>query len=566
MQDFLASIEEEQPTMFNPQTGSPTVNYFQQQATHNPFGQFGAQPTGIYQQQPTGFIMPQQTALPQLQQSPNPFASQAPQQQQHRPFSSFLLPQATGFPQQQFFQQPQATGFSQSQSMGLLQPQTTGFNPFRQSALILQTTGGLSSSPFGAGAQNLNQPGSFQQGQQTSSSQFSIPPSGSTASTFSTPFSSTPFSSNPSVQSVADLPLRPSSTPLTTLPPSQSSANSPPEAQPVKSHQTGSRNPFGVPVAPPPPVPKAPTLMELYLSGTNMKGLTQNVQNQQPEPQQQLQQPQQRGSFGFADAIGAIDGKVDMASVASEFSFKAEENKNGISGLPSSLGPSPLSSQNTTVSSSTLSDSVFSSQSSQPTGATATTNGTLSPSTLQPQITGFPGMKAFKPTSNFGTSLLDSLPPVSSSDPNTPGAMGSTSPSANTSVPLSAPGSSFSGSVFGSQPTGALNAQLKGTSTPSVGGFTGTGLRPQMTGSAANPFRASIGNPLGSPMMNGGSRGPFAHSNSTGVFGGGVGLPPPNGHTLFGAVSGGEFSPGFNLNGSAQNGSNQQQQNGSSLI
>ena len=369
------------------------------------------------------------------------------------------------------------------------------------------------------------------------------------------------------MQSVADLPVRPSSTPITTLLPSQSSANAPPEAQPVKSHQTGSRNPFGVPVALPPPVPKAPTLMELYLSGASMKGLTQNGEIQQPEQQEQQQQTR---SFGFANAIGAINGNGEMASVASEFSFnnaKAEENKNGMSGLPSSLGNPQIRSQNTAISSSVSSDSVFSSLSSQLTGATATTNfaganNTLSLSALQPHTTGFPGMKAFKPTSNFGASLLDSLPPISG--PNTPS---STSPSINASAPLSNPGLSFNESAFDSQSTGAVNAQPK--NAPSVGGFTGsvglgTGLRPQMTGSAANPFRASIGNPLGGPTMNRGSTG-FASSNFTDAFGGGIHGTAPNG-TPFGAFSGGNFSSGFNPNNNVQNGSNQQQNVSSSLI
>ncbi|TFY51426.1 hypothetical protein EVG20_g11006, partial [Dentipellis fragilis] len=118
LSDFFSAIEEEQQTMFNPQTNSPTANYFQQQAAHNPFVQ--RQMTGAFPGQPqmqfqnTGFIHPQMTAVPFQHQ----------QQQQPQSFSAFLQPQSTGF----------------------LQPQATGSNPFRQSTLMPQTTG---LSPFG---------------------------------------------------------------------------------------------------------------------------------------------------------------------------------------------------------------------------------------------------------------------------------------------------------------------------------------------------------------------------------------------------------------------------------
>lgn len=49
-----------------------------------------------------------------------------------------------------------------------------------------------------------------------------------------------------------------------------------------------------------------------------------------------------------------------------------------------------------------------------PAGAMPTGNApTMGPSSpLQAQSTGFTGLKAFKPTSSFGTQLVESLPPL----------------------------------------------------------------------------------------------------------------------------------------------------------
>lgn len=521
--------------------------------------------------------MPQMTALPPPQQT-NAFGLQPPQQQQHQPFSSFLQPQGTGLMQPQV--QPQATGFLQPQMQptGFLQPQATGSNPFRQSMMMPQMTGIQASSFLGASdQQSFFQP----QGQTQGPGQvgplpfapgpFHNPSASATASTFS----ASPFSQNPVIHTAADLPARPASTPLTAFgSSSQPTTKSPPEAQPVKTHQTGSRNPFGIPEAPaPPPVPKAPTLMELYLNGGN-------TVNSSPAGQltgQQQQTPQQTGPFNGSSAFGAFgggEGKGDMASVASSFAFasKANENKTGTSGLPSPSGAFPfLNSQNTstTVSGSGFSDSIFSSLSSQPTGATTLSNGTtpsisLSP-TLKPQMTGFSGLKPFKPSSSFGASLLESLPPIPGSNPNTPGnESGTSSPSAPGGMPSLSATSSFGAQLNGlgvlkSQPTGAT----------SLGGFgggsnLGSGLRPQMTGGAANPFRATTFTNAG----NGGATGAFSSSasspsgfNASGNFG----VPSSNG-TPFGAFGGAAFGAGFNPNGGTQEPSKQTQQNGTASL
>src|SRR6188768_862749 len=97
--------------------------------TGQPFMQQQQQQLAVQQ---TGFLIPQQTAMPQ--QQPNPFGNfLAPQPTGHRPFSSYLPNQATGF--------PQMNGSLQAPQQQLLQPQTTGSNPFRQSMLVPQSTG-----------------------------------------------------------------------------------------------------------------------------------------------------------------------------------------------------------------------------------------------------------------------------------------------------------------------------------------------------------------------------------------------------------------------------------------
>ena len=108
--DFFASIESEQPTMFNPNTGSPTTAYFQAQAQYNPFAQrsvafgqpnaFGQylqpQPTGAFAMapQPTGAfaLAPQATAFMQPQPS-GAFAMPQQSYIQAQPTGAFMQPQ-----------------------------------------------------------------------------------------------------------------------------------------------------------------------------------------------------------------------------------------------------------------------------------------------------------------------------------------------------------------------------------------------------------------------------------------------------------------------------------------
>lgn len=489
MADFFASVEEDQPAMFNPTNGSPTSNYLRQQPVHNPFVQ--RQMTGAFQGQPFGFpdqIQPQATAFtPQPFQSaqPNVFGLQQPSSQhQHRPFSTFL--------------QPQATGFAIPQGAGFLQPQATGANPFRQSMVMLQGTG---APAFNFGATNAFSPPSQPVGQANSPFQLSSQPQPSFAQSsngfaMQAPPSSTPFGQTNGTRTSFDIPTRPASTPLTSFGATQASSASPPVAQPVKSHQTGSRNPFGVPITPAPPVPKPPTLMELAMG----IGSSNNVPAADYAPPQ-TQRPQQTGLFG---PPGASGGESSISSVASSFAFgrKSEDGKFS----PSGFGVLNSQSTSSTTTASTASDSPFSSYSplsTQPTGATITSftpSISASGGQLKPQMTGFSGIKPFKPTSSFGASLLESLPPIPQSSPTTPSVTGTPSSPPSTLAPNGS-NSVFGVSSMGQQPTGvgAFNAQ------PTLG----VGLRPQATGAtgAANPFRATMYS-TSSPNAGGGSMQP----------------------------------------------------------
>ncbi|KAJ7576957.1 ANTH-domain-containing protein [Mycena floridula] len=623
--DFFSAIEETQPTMFNPQTNSPNSAYFQQQSMSNPFQQM--QMTGQPFAQPQ--LMGQSTGF-----VPNPFGVQPqmlqPQATGHRPFSSFIPNQATGFPQQQSPPMPAA---------GFLQAQATGANPFRQSVLIPQTTG---MAMFGVGGGSANGPGNaqFQGDGSAYNSQQQVTSAPSTATAFNNPM---PSFGQQQQQLSFSVPPRPASTPLTGF---GSSASSPPMAQPVKSHQTGTKNPFGPIMTPASPAPKPHTLMELAMGygsangnmssqatsapqgqssgnfGGSLNGMqlqqtgmlqmgqssgnfggsgmqsspmgqssgnfSSNIQSQQtgmPQMGQSsgnfgassnaMQSPpmgqssgnfgsnmqsqqtgapqmgQSSGNFGgssngmqsppmgqtsgtfggspnlgssafnsFAFDKGALAaGSTDISSVASSFAFSNNNTTTGTSPsiidsqkshIPSfsSTFSTPLSSQNTatTTTGSAFSDSIFSSLSSQATGATNSSSIASSAGGLKPQMTGFSGLKPFKPTSSFGASLLESLPSIPGSAPTTPAVTGNMSP------------------PFGQQTTSTFNPSSFGALNSNPGSTLGQRLRPQMTGGgAANPFRASMATG-GTPNF-----GAFPAS-----FGQNTTSPPPGGN-MFGS-------------------------------
>ncbi|KAH0836526.1 hypothetical protein J3R83DRAFT_8165 [Lanmaoa asiatica] len=558
--DFFGSIEEEQTPIFNPVTGrqvlfsycpsfrnkasSPTGNHFQQQTVHNPFVQ--RQMTGAFTSQPFGG----QPTQPLLSSQTNSFTIQSQQAPQHRPFSTFVPQQATD-------QQSRPTA-------GLLQPQYTGANPFRQSVHIPEGIGmptfnsnGIAPmpSPFTPQADSLFQ--------MTSNLQSQLPgqPMASVVQVRQPIPSSTQFGyNNPSSQ----VPVRPASTPLTSIVANPSST-SPPIAQPVKSHQTGSRNPFGVPVTPAPPVPKPPTLLELSVGSGRL-----GVDGSQPPPQSQstaVTSPQVQST-----TTATIEST--FSTVASSFAFtnKLEENASSLSNDLSRLGSHPPNPQTApTTTGSRASDLLFSSLSSQPTNATGSSHAPSIPLTgpIQTQPTGF-RVKQFKPTSSFGASLLESLPPIPQSGTTTP------DPSAQTTTHLSTPslptnlalnGSGYESSVGkSSNVLGSINPQPTGVPLPSQrmnGGSTfGVGLRPQATGAlgAANPFRATMFATTSAPPTVSST---LVSSASTPPFGGlsnGTDVLPSFGP----GFGNGAFSPSITHLG--QNSMNMQQNAGASLI
>ncbi|KAI6024433.1 ANTH domain-containing protein [Pisolithus marmoratus] len=495
MADLLSSIEEEQPTA-NPPTSSTTThmtNVFQP-AAHNPFvqrqltGAFTTQPSNFppqLQMQPTGFL-PSQPFQPG-QQAFQP--AQSPQYApQHRPFSTFLQPQATGF-------QPATTG-------GFLQPQATGGNPFRQSMLLPQATG---VGAFNTGMTLPFVPASQQAGQLGPDMSFQGPQAFALPTQPQQPTFTSAAGTQVGSRNATDVPARPASTPLTTFGAAQPSSTSPPVAQPVKTHQTGSRNPFGIPVSSVPPVPKPPTLLELSMGMGKFTVEGNQFTAQQPQP------------TGISNTPGAGPGATESISdVASSFAFSMRQehssgpssnNLNGIGLNPHMTGTTTM----TGATGSAFQDSLFSSftpLSSQPTGATVTSSA---PSTsalptsapLKPQVTGLAGLKPFKPTSSFGAALLESLPPIPQSTAVTPdvtGVPGSIATHTSTpSLPTTlAPSSSNFSTIpsegatgsFASQPTSMLSTFPRHNGGSTVG----VGLRPQATGSfgAANPFRATM--------------------------------------------------------------------------
>ena len=474
--------------------------------------------------QPTGFILPQQTAVPQQSNPFGIFLGQQPQQQPaHRPFSSYITSQPTGFQQ---VQQPQMTGFPQQR---LLQPQPTGVNPFRQTMLIPQSTGMALFDQFGPNGQR--------------SSQGTPATSLSGVSAFSqSPMSIPVKSPTPSMGGISsnNMPARPSSTPLTS-----STITSQP-LQLVTSHQTGTKNPFGPITIPPPPVPKAPTLLELT---TGMAAMNGNVSQSQQSAHQQLPQQQTDSLNKFSFNNSTLNpGATDISSIASSFAFNPNAVGSATGEKSTSSDSGFMGSQGTgaTAASSALSDSLFSSTLSQ-----STKMSTLPPSpTMQgsppvvSHVTGFAGLKPFVPSSSFGASLMESLSPIAGS--------GSTNPTTN-STPNAGNGlatppdgannlSSFSPSTgtgnysfLNSQPTGATGGFSGASST--FKSSLGVGLRPQMTGGGtANPFRASsAGGPgFGAPasFQSMGSSQPFG-ANMFGMTGGTFGAqgqqPQPHG-------------------------------------
>lgn len=513
--------------MFNPHTNSPSTSWFQQgqqqpmMTGFNPFRQSTMMPqvTGVPAQP---FVMPQATgfASPFAQPNLQPQMTGMPFPNAASPFPQALSPQATQMPNSaptMPFQQQMQMNTLQPQPTGFLQPQQTGFNPFRQS---------MAFSPNGTMP--------FSQGAGPSSPQ-SVQPRSSSAMTFSVPSSP---SNNQATQATpshspfaAALINRPASTPI------GSGSNNGQMMKPVVSHTTGSRNPFGQLKAPsPPPMPKPPTLADLSFGGFNMSnlqstptGIQQNGFNQQngapfsnqqngapfsnqqtgvPFSSQQTGAPfssQQPFSSRLASALGdsGNPGQTNnnMSSVASAFAMSSDANK--LSSPPftaQSPAPSQITSQMTSTSA--FSDS-FSNLSFGT--STGTNPSSVGAQPLQPQATGFAGLKTFKPTSSFGASLVESLPAANTgsitSNSNNPGNTNGTGAPPQLNLPSfmqnsanSNPASPLNPQQTGFSPysTNGSNLFLRASGANGLGNSVGVGLRPQMTGGgASNPFRAS---------------------------------------------------------------------------
>ena len=414
--------------------------------------------------QPTGFFVPQPTGV---SQPPNPFGNFLGKPQQ----------QPTGFQ----LQPPQTTGFQQSPQQTFLRPQPTGSNPFRQSMIVPQSTG---MALFGVNQGQFMPNGQYSQGASASLpgvSAFSSP-SSTMALPAPTPTMGMGASSN-------NMPARPSSTPLTSYkPPSQ-------PLQPLKSHQTGTKNPFGPITRTPPPVPKAPTLLELTTGMAANGNASQSQQiAEQPLPQQQT------GAFNkFSFNNSALNpGATDISSVASSFTFNPNAAGSTISEKSSSNNSGFMGSQQTgtTATGSAFSDSRL---------PQSTTSPTIpGPLPVTSHATGFGGLKPFIPSSSFGASLMESLPFPGSSPTNPTTNSNAVNGLATSTGDANNPSSPSNGtsnySFLNSQPTGATGG-FGGVSSTYKSSL-GVGLRPQMTGGgAANPFRASsVGGPnFGAP-------------------------------------------------------------------
>ena len=532
--------------MFNPQTGSPSTVFSQQQPVFNPFSQGGAlgafqQPFGVQPQQ-TGFFVPQQTG----------FSAQPA----YNPFGQHLLAQPTAAP---------------------IIPQVTAINPFRHNALngtngVHPQATGFNPSPFGSPPTNASPFGPSPVNQSPSpfpvfgqapeqQQQISFNPAGpfntNQQPDANSPFmlpqqlhqqqsQPQPFPQNPANN--APIPPRPASAPLKT--------NSPEPIKPLVAQQTGSRNPFGIPTSPPPPVPKVPTLMELAI-------------NKQKELNQ-MQRQQQNGQPGQTSLLPSNPGVGStMSSVASDFTTLNFGDKP----ITNSLSPQITS----TTDSGFSTDTLFSSISTQQTGATTSTVPSVS---VQPtggltsHATGlgaFTGLKTFKPSSSFGASLLGSLPPVSGSGPPTPavtnenqGQLGSP-PSSTVSSPGPTTNTSTTLGGFGGLGTSGLTPSL-GTQNQQNGlGSTlgGSGLNTQPTGFGAlntqQPLTTGLGGGLGTGLSTSGfgtglgsNFSPTTGTNPGGVGTDQLGVANPFRTTTF---SNSASTPGFGGIGGGLNGS-----------
>jgi hypothetical protein len=462
-----------QSTMFPQQTGMPFQQPFMQpqQTGFNPQQPNFAQPQPFLQPQftgqlafGTGSLSNRQSMFPQ-QTGASPFGQfgqmgQNGQNVQHGGM------QQTGFGQQPNFAQPQPQA---------LQPQATGSNPFRQS-MMLNTS-------------NVNASGALSQP--------------------TSPFA--PFQPNNQNSSGGQTQIqRPGSTPalsLNTKLPSFGTANTA-DAKPLTAQATGSKNPFAPPGGIQPkaePVSKGPSMNELAwgkhqgmsAQQTGLGGLSSgfNLGSQQSgSGSQPSASPWGATSPSDNKPSGSGNG---ISDIASSFTFDKSPSTN-----PTGSSSNDFMSQFGSLSmgnTGTGSTSPFSSLSSNPTGQMSPTKTGPNGGFLQPQTTGYGGstVKRFQPTSSFGNSLMETLPPIPEPSANNPSQSGSTVAS----------------------PAGGIGTQNTGFPfSPNNGGA--GGLTQSMTG-VPNPFRQSMAGGPQQPAFGGmpanagafGASSPFAGQN-----------------------------------------------------
>jgi hypothetical protein len=436
------------------------MNYQQiQQPVFNPFRQSMMMP------QQTGFMQPQMTGYPNGMQQQQPFLQ--PQQTGAMAFGNqqpmFQPPQPFQPTPQQPFMQPSQTGFQSSQPG--MQPQQTGF-------LQSQSTG----------------PNPFRQSVMANTA------TGNMGAPFSQPAS--PFGQSSSHNMGQDI-QRSGSTPV----------------KPLVSQPTGSKNPFA-------PAPgQAQRSATVSSRGPTMNELAMGFGRDQG------QQQQSQGQSPWATVNGKSSNGTGIADVASSFVFDAPKTNNANDDFMAQFGG--LSVNTSTGPSSNTNSSTSPSNQFSFNNAFGGAPNASSPSTefLQPQQTGFGGsaIKPFKPTSSFGSQLLDGLAPVVS--PTASPGVGASPHAASGGVQAQSTGypgmsggsqqgqfGAFGTGGMGQQGTGGGGAQQgqgpfgafggMGQQSTGAGGGAGQqtqfgGLGAQMTGGQPNPFRQNTMSPGG---------------------------------------------------------------------
>ncbi|MBW0523891.1 hypothetical protein O181_063606 [Austropuccinia psidii MF-1] len=433
--DFFESIESEQQSMFNPVSMSPTSNYFQQQASLQPFAlsqTIGMPAASSVFTQPTS--MTNTTSLGTASMGQALFGNLNASQP-----SSLHHSQPIGLTANQQLLQPQLTGFAVGgQFPNLIPPQITGtVNPFRQTMfstqqtpLIPQATG---YNPF---SQFVSNP-SFNLAVNSES----IPPS---------PWSNQAFQIDRSAGAMSAPPVGPppqteTSSPVTFPLTSQSFD---PSSSALKAQVTGSRNPFASlsGSVTTPPVPKLPSTNTLSMNALAASAFSQSMAQQrlreqaaqlQFEQQQQKQQAQEALDSQILNKNAQEEEEARKKKQFQEF-FNSQlsklegEGKNvekakltGTNGLFANVASEfavtkpKVEGQSHTGSSETAWPSgMGNGLVGQPTGIIPIKTGSyhsspfgqLNPSLTAPlssQPTGFGGssVKKFQPTSAFGASL-----------------------------------------------------------------------------------------------------------------------------------------------------------------